>query len=306
VKPFLTLGFTKDKTVKRVCWVMASAILFNILITLAGQPNSFWHDPHTAIRGDGLSIYNATNHMFLFFLESGWVVFLIATSTYLLVMYLLVTFLPARLALITMCSLIFAHYYDGSNWLAVRWHMGIQGPFLYGLAIAAGITQAAFPYFGNGRSIKSLRWIAIFAMLTDALVTLYGQPRGYWHNSSLVDEGNAASKYFLMQGWFAYALEQAVICSGIFYLVSIFSKRWGLFTVLCFILGGFTGASNWFFYRWIWGMQGPVIFGVILSAAMVLLVVKPTAKTTTSPAADESKQLITGAGKKDWLPDECC
>jgi len=223
-------------------------------------------------------------------------------------MYLLVTFLPLRLALITICSLLFAHYYDGSNWLAVRWHMGMGGPFLYGLFIAAAITQTAFPYFGAARSMKTLRWVAVITMLIDGLATLYGQPHGYWHNSSLVDEGNPVSKYFLVEGWFAYALEQAVICLTIFFLVSILSKRWGLFAVLSFVLGGFTGASNWFFYRWIWGIEGPVIFGVMLSVAIVLLAVNSAGKTVSHPLteSDKSKGLTGGTGKKVWVPDKCC
>jgi hypothetical protein len=286
---------------------MAGAIIFDILITLAGQPASFWNNPQTAMRGDGLSIYNPTNHVFVFFLGSGWPAYLVTSTAYLLAIYLLVTLLPRKLALIAMLSVIFAHYYDGSNWLAVHWHLGLEGPFFYGLAIAGGITKAANTFFGTDRRIKRLCWIMIFAMLTDAVVTLCGQPRGYWHSPALVDEGNPASKFFLMQGWFAYVFEQAIICMAIFYLVSILSKRWGLFTAICFTLAGFTGASNWFFYRWIWGMEGPVIFGVMLSTAMVLFTVHSAenlGKTHDSGTA-QSSHLAMDARKKAWLLDDC-
>ena len=63
---------TNDARVKRLRWVMLGVILFSILNTLAGQPASFWANPQTAVRGDGLSIYNATNHTFEFFLGHGW------------------------------------------------------------------------------------------------------------------------------------------------------------------------------------------------------------------------------------------
>ena len=60
-----------DSIVKRLRWVMAGVILFSILNTLAGQPRSFWRDPETAIRGDGLSAHHPTNHTFEFFLSRG-------------------------------------------------------------------------------------------------------------------------------------------------------------------------------------------------------------------------------------------
>jgi hypothetical protein len=307
VRPFLTLRFTTDKSVRRLRWVMSFVIAFDIVITLAGQRASFWYEPQSAIRADGLSVYHLTNHMFVFFLESGWMAFLSTTVLYMLVMYLMVSMVPRRLALVALLSLIFAHYYDGSNWLAVHWHMGMQGPFLYGLAIAAALAQAGFTSLGSDRAIKSLRWIAVAAMLTDALATLYGQPRGYWHNSLLVDEGNPASKYFLTHGWIAYALEQAVICSAIFILVSKLPRRWALFVAFCFLLGGFTGAANWFFYRWLWGIQGLVIFGVLLSTAAVLFAVDPAggSERTQKEGADQIPSLIIKPGRKAGMMNGC-
>src|SRR5450755_167441 len=58
-----------DPTVKRLRWVMVGAILFSLINTLAGQPASFWHQPATAIRFDGLPIHSQTNPMFDFFLS---------------------------------------------------------------------------------------------------------------------------------------------------------------------------------------------------------------------------------------------
>jgi len=56
------IKFTDDQIVKRLRWVMMAVMLFSLFNTLSGQPQSFWHHPETAIRGDGLSIHNETNH----------------------------------------------------------------------------------------------------------------------------------------------------------------------------------------------------------------------------------------------------
>jgi hypothetical protein len=61
------IKFTDDQIVKRLRWAMIAVMLFSLFNTLAGQPRSFWHHPETAIRGDGLSIHNETNHTFEFF-----------------------------------------------------------------------------------------------------------------------------------------------------------------------------------------------------------------------------------------------
>ena len=64
------IKFTDHPIVKRLRWLMVGAICFSIFSTLLGQPESFWQRPETAIRGDGLSIHNETNHTFEFFLEN--------------------------------------------------------------------------------------------------------------------------------------------------------------------------------------------------------------------------------------------
>ena len=175
---------------------MVLVVALDVLINLLGQPKSYWNDPHTAMRGDGLSIYHSTNHMFVFFMGSGWWVFLLATTTYLTILYFLTAFLPAKPALFILSSVIFAHYFDTSNWLAVHWLLGFQGPFFYGLGIGAGFAQTSYSFFQKGAGVKNLRWIAIMVIIADAACTLYGQPHGYWQNYAMVDEGNPASKFF--------------------------------------------------------------------------------------------------------------
>jgi hypothetical protein len=117
--PFIK--FTSDQIVGRLRWVMIGAMLFSMVNTLSGQPESFWHHPETAIRGDGLSIHDKTNHTFEFYLGQGWPAYLGASLLYLLAAFLAVSVLPRMAALITIFSLLFGHFFGASNWLAVRW-----------------------------------------------------------------------------------------------------------------------------------------------------------------------------------------
>jgi hypothetical protein len=300
----ITLNFTNDETVKRLRLVMFGIIIFDMVNTLAGQPDSFWHNAQTAIRSDGLSINNPTNYMFMLFLGSGWLAYTFAVMACLIVALLLVSVLPKKAALITILAFIFGYYFDAGNWLAVRWHLGLQGPFFLGIALALSVGYAAFPANVGSVPVKNLRWIMLLAMLTDATITLIGQPKGYWHNPTMVDEGNPLSRFFLAHGWYAYLLEQTIICSALYRLIAVLSKRWGVITALGFTFAGFIGASNWFFYRFIWGMQAPVIFGALLSAAIVLLAFHPRAKRVQTDVMDEIP-VSTRDGKSRWRLREC-
>ena len=253
---------------------MIGAILFSVINTLAGQPVSFWHHPEIAIRGDGLSIYNETNHTFEFSLGQGWQAYLIANLIYFLGAFLLVSVLPKKAALITIFSFTFGHYFVGCNWLAVRWHLGIQGSALYALALGPAIVLSAFPISGTktAQIMNGLRWVVIGVILLDVTNTLLGQPTGYWLRPELVHEANSVSHFLLMHGWYAYLLVMGLVyCSLIFWLVSILPRTWALICSFYFILVSFIGASNWFFYEWRMGMESPVIIGIVISLAIVWL-----------------------------------
>lgn len=173
------IKLTGDEMVKRLRWLMAALIVFSMANALTGQPDGYWHNPLLAIRGDGLSISNPTNQTFEFFLNSGWVPFGAAALVYLVAMFLLASVLPRKLALTFIFSAIFGHYYGASNWLAVRWHLGIAGPSCLGFILVMLIVFTAFPTDEARHTIKTARWIMLIAMLADATVTLIGQQAGY-------------------------------------------------------------------------------------------------------------------------------
>jgi len=261
-----------DPIVKRLRWVMLAAMLFSLVVTLLGQADSFWHHAQTAIRADGLSIDNKTNHTFEFFIGRGWQAYLIANVIYFLGAFLLVSALPRVMALTVIFSFIFGHFFGASNWLAIRWHLGVQGPLAYSLVLGPTIVFLAFAETNSNtdKIIKRLRWVMVGALLLDMIITLIGQPASYWSQPETVHEANQLSRFFLMRGWYAYLLEQLVYCCGVFWLVTKLPQMWGIICIFCFILGGFTGSSCWFFFQWRLGMEAPVIYGIILSLLIVL------------------------------------
>ena len=278
------LKLTDDELVKRLRWVMVAAIIFSLINTLAGQPGSFWQHRDTAMRGDGLSIHNATNHTFDFFLGRSWQAYVLANLVYISAAFLVVSILPRTAALIAVFSVIFGHFFGATNWLAVRWHWGLAAPSVYGFTLGAVIAAETFPASGpaSDQIIKRLRWLMIAAMVLDGTNTLIGQPGSYLHHPETVHEGNQFFRWFLMQGWWGYVLVEAVYCSGMFLLVSILPKTGALTCIFAVILAHYAGASNWFFYEWRMGMQSPVIYGVVLSVAIVLLAFSRCRKTNNA------------------------
>jgi len=286
------IQFQSDKVVSRLRWVMMAVMLFSVFNTLCGQPQSFWQHPETAIRGDGLSIHNETNHTVEFFLGHGWQVYLLACAVYISLAFLVVSVLPRTAALITIFSFIFGHYFGASNWLAVRWHYGMAGPSTYGIVLGAIVVAAAFPWEENmAQSTKWLRWVAVVAILLDLTVTLVGQPGSYWRHPETVHEANSVSQFFLGHGWWAYFLYDLVYAAGVFLLVSKLPRVIALATAFAFIFGHFNGVSCWFFYQWKKGMETPVIFGVMVSVGIVLLAFREN-RITNNPLASTSQPAV--------------
>ena len=122
------------------------------------------------------------------------------------------------------------------------------------------------------------------AMVLDFAMTLLGQPGSFWQHPETMRESNQLVRLFLGQGWTGYFLFDLVDISGAFLLVSILPRTFALICFFAFTLGGFIGASNWFFYTWRMGMEAPVIYGVVLSAVIVWLAFDHGGKMNVTPA----------------------
>lgn len=259
--------------INRLRWVMLGVMLFSMVATLAGQPPDFWRHPQSAMRFDGLSIYNHTNAKFEFLLGHGWAPYVIACLAYFTAAFALVSALPKKLGLTAIFAFIFGHFYGGSSWLATRWHAGFGGLTVYALTLAAALAFAITPVVKDGRLVlMRLRWIAVAALLMDFTNTLIGQPHSYWQNPAAVYEGNALSRYFLLHGWWAFCMYDMAYCVVILWLAASLPRNGAFMSTFAFLLGGYAGASNWFFYVWRMGIAAPILYGTVLSAIMVALV----------------------------------
>ena len=290
------LKFTDDLIVKRLRWVMAGAMLFSLFNTLAGQPESFWLNPETAIRGDGLRIHDPVNHTFEFFLSHGWQPCVAACLIYFALTFVIVSLLPKKAALIAIFSVIFGHFYGSANWLAVRWHLGFSGVALYGAALSAAIAFAASPLPANATDAmaRRLRWLMFGVMLMDLLITLLGQPGSYWLRPYTVHEGNSFWRWVMQQGWFAYVLGDLIYCLGALLLASSLPRFFAWICILGFIFAHFIGATNWFFYEWRLGMEAPVIYGIAISALRVWL------------ASPRTRNNAANGFNATLIPKTCC
>lgn len=273
---------------------MIGAMLFSMINTLLGQPESYWLHPERAMRGDGLSIYDKTNHTFSFFLDHGWQAYLAASLVYLLAAFLAVSILPRSAAFLSIFSFVLGHYFGASNWLAVRWHLGVQGPALYSFVLSGVLVLAAFPAPESADlAVKRLRWVMLGAMVFDFANTLLGQPGSFWHHPETMNESNQLVRLFMAHGWVGYCLFDLFYIPGTFLLVSFLPRKIALVCVFAFTLLGFIGASNWFFYRWRLGMEAPVFYGILLSGIIVLLAFPRNRAANSAPSMgfDEASKL---------------
>ena len=241
-------------------------IATNAVLTLIAQPSSYWRFPQTAIRFDGLAIHSSTNPMFDFFLGHGWPAYLGGVALFAAAVWLMVSLLPKKLAIVAELTVILALCYCGSNWVTVRWNTGTGGAVLYEVAVAILLVNVVLPSIDerDRDGLRRLCWLMAFATAIDCIFTLIGQPASYWQNPLTVHEANPMSKYFLEHGWWAYAAYNVaeIAVPWIFALRASRSTGWAI--AFAVALGGLFGGSNWLFYEWRLGLQAPVVYGCLL------------------------------------------
>jgi hypothetical protein len=278
--------------VRRLLVTTIILIAAGAVLTLAAQPPSFWNHPQTAIRFDGLPIHSATNPMFDFFLGRGLTAYLACVSLFAVAVWLMVAVLPNRLAMAAELTVILGLSYCGSNWIVVRWNTGTGGAVLYTSAVAILLASAVLPSDGAGdrAALKRLCWVMALTTAIDCIFTLIGQPASYWQNPATVHEANPASKFFLEEGWWAYAAYNVVEIAVPWFVALRAAPVIGWALALGVALGGLFGGSNWLFYEWRLGLQAPIVYAALLSIAVVSLVLnRQRGITLDEPSANSSQ-----------------
>ena len=111
---------------------MVLAMIFDLAMTLAGQPASYWHKPTTANEGDPIV---------RLIMHQGIAPLLLVSVVYCGVIVAVVSLLPRRAALIVLLVFTLWHYYGGSTWLKFRFDYE-YGPVLSAVVLAVLLVAA--------------------------------------------------------------------------------------------------------------------------------------------------------------------
>jgi hypothetical protein len=258
--------------ISRLSWVVAGMIAFSCILTLAGQPASYLHNPATAIRGDGLSVFSTTNPTFSFWISHGWLPFVVSSILFIALINRLIVILPRVVGQMAGWALVFGYTFNICNWLAVGWHLSFIGGVgaccfaVASLLVWATVTNAVV----SSDSLRAFQWLLVLASTLDYACTLIGQPSSYWQNPATVHEGNPMARYFLLHGWGAYTFYMVIFyVMGPLGLTAWLPRPASFVVAIAFMFGGCLGASNWFFYEWRMGLETPVLIGCVFSFLVV-------------------------------------
>jgi len=123
-----------DAMIKRLRWVMIGVMLIDPLVTLIGEPGSYWLHPETVHEG---------NAFWRAIMMRGWEDYVLMDLLYCLGAFWLASNLPRFFAVITILSFTFGHFVGASNWFFYVWRLGMETPVLYGIVLSVTIVWTA-------------------------------------------------------------------------------------------------------------------------------------------------------------------
>lgn len=107
---------------------MLAVLLLDMILTLVGQPASYWRDPATA---------EEFNPLVAWFMHRGLTITVVSWLSFSAASFALVTFLPGRAGSITLLAFILGAFTASSGWLVYRFRLGMPGLYVYSFAVAA-------------------------------------------------------------------------------------------------------------------------------------------------------------------------
>ncbi len=123
--------------------------------------------------------------------------------------------------------------------------------------------------------IRRLRWVMLFVVLADIIITLSGQPRSYWTDPSTVREDNALFHFIMSKGYGVSLAVDVFYVGGCFFLVSKLPCRFGAVLLFSLVFGHFFGGASWLAFRYQWGVQAIILYGIVLSLLIVFVAIPP-------------------------------
>ena len=134
VTPNMTFPkFTTDKIVRRLRWVTLMVMLADAVITLIGQPPTFWHDPKVANEGEPIV---------RFFLVRGFFTYAFVGSLYVIGSLVLASITPRNIGMTILFFLLLEHFWGVTSWLVYSMGANIRLQDAFELGIAALIALA--------------------------------------------------------------------------------------------------------------------------------------------------------------------
>jgi hypothetical protein len=121
-------GPAGKQMIRRLRWVMFAVMLVDPLVTLIGQPASYWAHPETVFEG---------NPLWHSFMIRGWYDYILADLAYCLGAFWMASTLPRFYAVTALFAFTFGHFLGGSNWFFYVWRMGMEAPVIYGIMISS-------------------------------------------------------------------------------------------------------------------------------------------------------------------------
>ena len=112
---------------KKLLFLLAAVIAFDFLVTILGQPGSYWLDPRTAHEG---------NPVFRWFMFQGAVCYFAFIAAYIAGVVGLVSRLPRQTAIVVGLVFLLTHYFAASSWLAFHFHFDLVGPVVYAVVLS--------------------------------------------------------------------------------------------------------------------------------------------------------------------------
>lgn len=118
--------------------------------------------------------------------------------------------------------------------------------------------------------IRRLRWVMVFVILMDLIMTLAGQPTTYWRDPSTARESNSFIRMFMVRGYMPFILCWLFYTTATAFVVPAVRGTFGLPILFFCLLGHYFGASTWFAFHFDFGVAGAVVYAAVLALLLAL------------------------------------